>query len=97
MEIVGRLVALDNGKAKFSGALRNVCTLADLKMGRLLDTIDAWVAAGRDIHTGEPARRFEPTKELPPGATVDRLGVPLLLTAVMLYTPDQAPSSYSGL
>lgn len=62
VEIVGRLVALDNGKAKFSGALRNVCTLADLKMGRLLDTIDAWVAAGRDIHTGEPARRFEPTR-----------------------------------
>lgn len=62
VEIVGRLVALDGAKAKFSGALRNVCTLADLKMNRLLDTIDAWVSAEGDIHAREPAHRFEPTR-----------------------------------
>jgi len=27
-----------------SGWLRNVCKLADLKMDRLLDTIDEWIA-----------------------------------------------------
>jgi putative flavoprotein involved in K+ transport len=40
---VGRLVGIsENGKAQFSGSLRNVCALSDLKMGRLLDRIDEW-------------------------------------------------------
>ena len=40
--------ASGTGSAQFSGSLPNVCALADLKLGRLLDTIDAWAArAGR--------------------------------------------------
>jgi putative flavoprotein involved in K+ transport len=42
VRITGRLMALDGGKAQFSGALANVCKLADLKQNRLLSTIDDW-------------------------------------------------------
>jgi len=38
--LVGRLGAVNGTTASFSGSLRNVCTLADLKLKRLLDTID---------------------------------------------------------
>ena len=49
----------------FSGSLRNVCTLADLKLIRLLDTIDAWAAAGGLGDAGGrrvPSRRASPTR-----------------------------------
>ena len=62
VQVVGRLVGLRDGHAQFSGGLRNQCALADLKMNRLLDGIDAWVTDhGRD---GEfpAAHRFEPTR-----------------------------------
>lgn len=62
VEIVGRLVAVDGATAKFSGALRNHCTLADLKMNRLLDTIDAWVGEDERVEASEPVTRFEPTR-----------------------------------
>jgi putative flavoprotein involved in K+ transport len=62
VEIVGKLVAVDGATAKFSGALRNTCALADLKMNRLLDAIDAWVGVDRRIETIQPATRFEPTR-----------------------------------
>jgi putative flavoprotein involved in K+ transport len=42
--------------------LRNVCALADLKMNRLLDTIDDWsLGAGFDDQVAPP-QRFEPTQ-----------------------------------
>jgi putative flavoprotein involved in K+ transport len=40
--LVGRLGAVTGTTASFSGSLRNVCTLADLKLNRLLETIDAF-------------------------------------------------------
>lgn len=40
--LVGRLAAVNGATASFSGSLRNVCNLADLKLKRLLDAIDAW-------------------------------------------------------
>jgi putative flavoprotein involved in K+ transport len=43
--MVGRLAGIRDGVAQFSGSLPNVCALADLKLGRLLDTIDAWAGA----------------------------------------------------
>src|SRR5262249_16716428 len=46
VEIVGRLCAVRDGVAQFSGGLRNSCRLADLKMNRLLDRFDAWVEHG---------------------------------------------------
>jgi putative flavoprotein involved in K+ transport len=73
VEVVGRLVGVRDGQAQFSGSLRNVCALADLKMNRLLDAIDRWAHdAGLDGAAG-PARRFEPTQV----AARPRLGLDL--------------------
>ena len=44
VRLVGRLAEIRDGTALFSGSLPNVCALADLKLGRLLDTIDGWAA-----------------------------------------------------
>lgn len=41
VELVGRWAAIRDGQALFSGGLRNVFALADLKQQRLLDTFDA--------------------------------------------------------
>ena len=43
VKLVGRLMGISNGTAQFSGSLRNVCALADLKMNRLLEAIDDWI------------------------------------------------------
>jgi putative flavoprotein involved in K+ transport len=60
--LVGRLSAIRDGRALFSGGLRNVFALADLKMERLLTTFDEWASAtGRDTDVGAP-ERFEPTR-----------------------------------
>jgi putative flavoprotein involved in K+ transport len=61
VEIVGRLGALRNSQALFSGGLRNQLALADLKMERLLDTFDAW-AGEHPEQEFEPAERFPPTR-----------------------------------
>ena len=61
IEIVGRLAAIRDGCALFSGGLRNQFALADLKMQRLLDTFDYWaVNTALDAEVGPP-ERFEPT------------------------------------
>ena len=68
VKLVGRLAGINDGRAQFSGSLRNVCALADLKMHRLLDTIDAWAMQnGLDDDVGPP-HRFESTavEESPP-------------------------------
>jgi putative flavoprotein involved in K+ transport len=62
VKLVGRFVGISDGKAQFSGSLRNMCTLADLKMDRLLDTIDAWATTNDFDHTVDPPHRFEPTR-----------------------------------
>ena len=60
--LVGRLSAIRDGRALFSGVLRNVFALADLKMERLLTTFDEWArATGRDADVGA-SERFEPTR-----------------------------------
>jgi putative flavoprotein involved in K+ transport len=62
IEIVGRLAAVRDGRALFSGGLRNQFTLADLKMDRLLDTFDDWARShARDPEVGPP-ERFEATR-----------------------------------
>jgi putative flavoprotein involved in K+ transport len=60
--IVGRLVAIRDGKALFSGTLRNVCALADLKMNRLLDVFDEWASASRIAPDVEGIERFAATE-----------------------------------
>ena len=59
--LVGRLAAIRNGRALFSGSLRNKCGLADLKLGRLLDTIDEWATANAVDDDVPPPHRFAPT------------------------------------
>ncbi|WP_218041293.1 NAD(P)-binding domain-containing protein [Acrocarpospora macrocephala] len=62
VELVGRWAAVRDGSALFSGGLRNVFSLADLKMRRLLDTFDEWARAhGRDAEV-DPPERFAPTQ-----------------------------------
>jgi putative flavoprotein involved in K+ transport len=62
VELVGRLAAVRDGRALFSGGLRNVFSLADLKMNRLLGTFDEWArASGQDTEVGA-AERCEPTR-----------------------------------
>jgi len=70
--LVGRLGDVRGSVAQFSGALKNVCTLADLKMNRLLGTLDEWAAAsGLDGEVG-PAERYEPTRiDGPPSIEID--------------------------
>ncbi|HEY3015430.1 MAG TPA: NAD(P)-binding domain-containing protein [Nocardioides sp.] len=53
VRLVGRFAGVRDDVAQFSGALANVCVLADLKLGRLLDSIDA--------HAGGRGERPEPT------------------------------------
>ena len=43
VEVAGRLAGIDKGQLQFSGGLANVTRLADLKLNRLLDTIDRWI------------------------------------------------------
>jgi putative flavoprotein involved in K+ transport len=62
VELVGRLSMVRDGCALFSGGLRNLFALADLKMDRLLDIFDAWAVTdgpGDDI---APPERFDPTR-----------------------------------
>ena len=61
VELVGRWAMVRDGRALFSGGLRNVFSLADLKMNRLLDTFDEWaLTSGRDAEFDSP-ERFAPT------------------------------------
>jgi putative flavoprotein involved in K+ transport len=62
VKLVGRLAALRDGKALLSGGLANQAALSDLKMNRLLDTLDAWAAANGVAEEVEPPHRFEPTR-----------------------------------
>jgi putative flavoprotein involved in K+ transport len=68
VRLVGRVAGINDNKLQFSGSLRNVCALADLKMNRLLDTLDGWATANGLDATVESVRRFEPTavEESPP-------------------------------
>jgi putative flavoprotein involved in K+ transport len=64
VELVGRWAAVRDGRALFSGGLRNVCSLADLKQQRLLDGFDDWAATeGLDGDVDAP-ERFRPTQVL---------------------------------
>ena len=61
VEIAGRLAGIRDGRALFSGSLRNICKLADLKMNRLLDTFDEWAECNAVASECDPVERFEPT------------------------------------
>jgi putative flavoprotein involved in K+ transport len=68
VRLIGRFAGISDGRAQFSGSLRNVCALADLKLGRLLDQIDEWVTEHGLDGELEPAWRPPPTivEDAPP-------------------------------
>jgi putative flavoprotein involved in K+ transport len=73
VELVGRWAAVRDGRALFSGGLRNVFSLSDLKLERLLELFDGWVGTnGTELEVAAP-ERFAPT-EVPRSA---RLGLDL--------------------
>ena len=57
VQIVGRIVGINGTTAQFSGGLANHCASADLKLGRLLNTIDDHVSAhGLEAELDAPSR-----------------------------------------
>lgn len=62
VELVGRLSAIRDGRALFSGGLRNLFALADLKLERLLDTFDQFADASGIDAAVAPPERVEPTR-----------------------------------
>jgi putative flavoprotein involved in K+ transport len=63
VRIVGRLGGVtSDGVAQFSGSLRNQCAMADLKLGRLLDTLDTWAADHQLDSSFDPPERSAPTQ-----------------------------------
>jgi putative flavoprotein involved in K+ transport len=62
VRLVGRLAGINDGKAQFSGSLRNLCEMSDLKMNRLLDRIDLWATESGMNGDTDPPHRFEPTR-----------------------------------
>jgi putative flavoprotein involved in K+ transport len=76
--IRGRLGTIRNGTALFSGGLRNHCMLADLKMHRLLNTIDEW-ALEQGYGAADPNER-------PPATVVDDVPLTLDLTSGQIRT-----------
>jgi putative flavoprotein involved in K+ transport len=75
VKLVGRVAAIRDGKALFSGGLANQAALSDLKMNRLLDTLDAWAAETGVADEVQPSHRFEPTRIEPsPPLSLDLRG-----------------------
>ena len=68
VELVGRFTAVSGTTAQFSGSFANYCASADLKLGRLLDTIDRFAAEhGLDSELTPPDR--PPRTNVPEPAT----------------------------
>jgi putative flavoprotein involved in K+ transport len=89
VKLVGRLAGIRDGKAQFSGSLRNVCELADLKLNRLLNRIDEW-AAENGVSAVDPPHRPEPTRveaSPPLGLDFRRAGIRTILWATG-FRPD---------
>ena len=75
VRLVGRLSGIHNHIAQFSGSLANVCKLADLKMQRLLNTIDQWIETHDTGPTTEAPDRPEPLQiDRHPQLTLDLSG-----------------------
>ena len=73
VQLVGRFAGIRDSTAQFSGSLPNMCTLADLKMNRLLERIDTWASAhGYESIVGPPSR-FKPTRVASPPLSINLL------------------------
>jgi putative flavoprotein involved in K+ transport len=71
VRLAGRFVGASGSRVTFSGSLRNHCTLADLKLKRLLDGIDVWVERN-DAAVLDKPQPLAPTRVDPrPPLTLD--------------------------
>ncbi|TFH49013.1 MAG: pyridine nucleotide-disulfide oxidoreductase, partial [Lysobacterales bacterium] len=52
----------NDGKAQFSGSLKNLCAMSDLKMNRLLGSIDEWASDNGLDGDVAPPERFPATE-----------------------------------
>jgi len=73
VELIGRFAGVHGRNAQFSGSLKNNCAMADLKLGRLLDTIDDWALKAGLAAAVETPQRMESTRV----ASSPRLGIDL--------------------
>ena len=90
VKLVGRLAGIRDGSAQFSGSLRNVCELADLKLNRLLNRIDEWAAEKGVSATVDAPHRPEPTRleaSPPLGMDFERAGIRTIVWATG-FRPD---------
>ena len=72
VKLLGRMAVINEGKALFSGGLRNLCEMSDLKINRLLDRIDEWVTENAVDEEIPPPHRLEPTRvEASPPLSLD--------------------------
>jgi putative flavoprotein involved in K+ transport len=72
VRVVGRLGGITNAHAQFAGSLANVCALADLKMNRLLNTLDAWARSSGAHDEVDLPQQYEPTRVDPqPALSLD--------------------------
>jgi putative flavoprotein involved in K+ transport len=92
VRLVGRLGMIRDGTALFSGSLANKTSLADLKLGRLLDGFDAWATAEHRDDEFEPPERPAPTVvDTKPPLMLDlgRAGIASIVWATG-FRPDHA-------
>ncbi len=61
VRFVGRLAGIAGTTGQFSGSLRNMCALSDLKINRLLNELDEW-AESQDLGDLPPPHRPESTR-----------------------------------
>lgn len=61
VKLVGKLSGVSNGNYQFSGALKNTCKLADLKLNRLLDKFDSLPEIESYSDTLTQSERFSST------------------------------------
>jgi len=62
VRFVGRFSSIQRHQALFSGSLANMCKMADLKMNRMLKSIDNWIDENRLNDELPPAHEIEPTR-----------------------------------
>ncbi|MBR0694265.1 NAD(P)-binding domain-containing protein [Bradyrhizobium lablabi] len=91
VKLTGRLAGItQDGKAQFSGSLRNMCALSDFKMRRLLEFLDEWACANSLDGAVAPPDRLPPTRveDAPPlGMDLVKSGIRTIIWASG-YRPD---------
>jgi putative flavoprotein involved in K+ transport len=89
--LAGRLAGItSDGKAQFSGSLRNMCAMSDLKMRRLLELLDEWARTSGLNGSVAPPERPPPTRveDAPPlGMDLVKSGIKTIIWSSG-YRPD---------